>query len=376
VARSEGALGTRGDPSSPAGEAVVKQPVITRRAPRQAFASALVLGALVATPSVAVADEGGVSFWVPGFFGSLAATPQQPGFSLAEIYYHTTVKAGADVAFAKQVSRGRITANFNASLNASLNADADLVLSIPQYVFATPFLGGQAAVALVVPYGRNSVSVDATLNASLGPFGFSVSGSRTDSVTGFGDLLPQFNVRWNHGVHNWMTYITGDIPVGAYDSTRLANLGIGHGAIDGGGGYTYFNPMTGQEFSAVLGFTYNFENQSTQYQNGVDMHLDWATSRFVTKQLQLGLVGYAYKQLSCDSGSGDRVGCFESQVFSIGPQIGYVIPMGELQGYVNLKGYKEFGAEHRPEGWNVWLTFAISPAAPSAAPPPKPRITK
>jgi hypothetical protein len=25
-----------------------------------------------------------------------------------------------------------------------------------------------------------------------------------------------------------MTYITGDIPVGAYDSTRLANMGIGH----------------------------------------------------------------------------------------------------------------------------------------------------
>jgi hypothetical protein len=28
----------------------------------------------------------------------------------------------------------------------------------------------------------------------------------------------------------------GDIPVGAYDSMRLSNIGIGHGAIDGGGG--------------------------------------------------------------------------------------------------------------------------------------------
>ena len=108
-----------------------------------------------------------------------------------------------------------------------------------------------------------------------------------------------------------MTYITGDIPVGAYDPTRLANLGIGHSAIDAGGGYTYFNPATGREFSAVLGFTYNLENQSMQYQNGIDMHLDWGASRFVTKQLQLGLVGYAYKQISCDSGAGDRVGCFK-----------------------------------------------------------------
>jgi hypothetical protein len=355
---------------------MMKRRAMTRCARRRTFTAALVLGALIAAPPVAMADEGGVSFWIPGFFGSLAATPQQPGFSFAGIYYHTTVSAGADVAFARQVSRGRLTTNFNASLSANLEADADLGLAIPQYVFATPVFGGQAAVALIVPYGRNSVSVDATLNASLGPFGFTVSGGRTDTVWGFGDLIPQASLRWNHGVHNWMTYITGDIPVGAYDSARLANLGIGHGAIDGGGGYTYFNPMTGHEFSAVLGFTYNFENQSTQYQNGIDMHLDWGASQFVTKQLQLGLVGYVYKQLSCDSGSGDRVGCFESQVFSVGPQIGYIIPLStELQGYLNLKGYKEFGAEHRPEGWNVWLTFAISPAAPTPA-PPKPRITK
>ena len=59
-----------------------------------------------------------------------------------------------------------------------------------------------------------------------------------------------------------MTYVTGDIPVGAYDPSRLSNIGIGHGALDAGGGYTYFNPQTGHEFSGVLGFTYNFTNQS------------------------------------------------------------------------------------------------------------------
>ena len=53
--------------------------------------------------------------------------------------------------------------------------------------------------------------------------------------------------------------MTGDIPVGAYNSMRLANFGIGHGAIDGGGGYTYLNPATGHEFSGVGGFTYNFK---------------------------------------------------------------------------------------------------------------------
>jgi hypothetical protein len=48
-----------------------------------------------------------------------------------------------------------------------------------------------------------------------------------------------------------MTYVTGDIPVGAYDPTRLANLGIGHGAIDGGGGYTYFNPRSSPDSPTI-----------------------------------------------------------------------------------------------------------------------------
>ena len=43
----------------------------------------LSIAMLAALPGVAHADENGISFWVPGFFGSLAATPQQPGWSLA-----------------------------------------------------------------------------------------------------------------------------------------------------------------------------------------------------------------------------------------------------------------------------------------------------
>ena len=44
---------------------------------------------------MALADENGISFWIPGFFGSLAATPQQPGWSLVAINYYTDVSASA-----------------------------------------------------------------------------------------------------------------------------------------------------------------------------------------------------------------------------------------------------------------------------------------
>jgi hypothetical protein len=357
----------------------MKQRTNPRRVLMGAFASAL-LGAVITVPTVALADEGGVSFWIPGFFGSLAATPQQPGFSLASIYYHTTVSAGADVARAREITIGRIPVNLSANVSANLNATGDLGLVIPSYVFATPVLGGQATVLLIGTYGRVDTSLAGTVTGALatplGTLPFSRFDSISDSVWGFGDLVPQFNVRWNSGVHNVMTYITGDIPVGAYDSTRLSNIGIGHGAIDAGGGYTYLNPQTGHEFSGVLGFTYNFTNQSTQYQNGVDMHFDWGASQFLTKQFQVGLVGYVYKEIGCDSGSGDRVGCFQSQVVGIGPQLGFIFPVGDLQGYINLKGYKEFAAENRPDGWNTWVTFVISPAEKTPSAPPRRMITK
>lgn len=87
-----------------------------------------------------------------------------------------------------------------------------------------------------------------------------------------------------------MTYATGNIPVGSYDSSRLSNLGIGHGAIDGGGGYTYFNPQPGREFSAVAGFTHNFKHTDTQYQSGVDFHVDWGASQFLSNRVFIGLV--------------------------------------------------------------------------------------
>ena len=91
-----------------------------------------------------------------------------------------------------------------------------------------------------------------------------------------------------------MIYGIGDIPVGTYDASRLANLGIGHGALDGGVGYTYFDPKTGHEFSIVTGLTYNLINPSTGCQNGIDWHVDWGASQFVTKTVQIGAVGTSF----------------------------------------------------------------------------------
>ena len=150
----------------------------------------------------------------------------------------------------------------------------------------------------------------------------------TDHRTTFADVFYQGTLKWNQGVHNTMIYITGNIPSGTYDNTRLANLSFGWVAVDGGAGYTYFDPKTGHEFSIVGGLTYNFINPDLQYQHGIDFHVDWAASQFVSKNVQIGLAGYFFQQLTGDSGTGAKLGDFKGRVAGIGPQIGFLFPVG------------------------------------------------
>jgi hypothetical protein len=67
--------------------------------------------ALALAPDLACADETGESFWTPGSFGSLAATPSQPGFSLSSTWYRTSTTAGSEVARARAIRIGRFEAS-------------------------------------------------------------------------------------------------------------------------------------------------------------------------------------------------------------------------------------------------------------------------
>jgi hypothetical protein len=128
--------------------------------------------------------------------------------------------------------------------------------------------------------------------------------------------------------------------------TRLASMGTGHWAADAGAGYTYLNEQVGFEWSAVVGFTYNFINPYTQYRSGIDAHLDWAISPYLSEKLHIG-----------------------SRVAGIGPQIGFFFPFADLEGYLNLRGYSEFNARNRLEGWTAYVTFSVAAAEQRSAQP-------
>lgn len=299
----------------------------------------------------AAADEGGSSFWLPGQYASFAAMPYSaPGWAVELIYYHATAKASG--------SFQRV-----GNLQFGVDTPSDLLMFTPTYVFETPVFGAQLYAGLTAIFGRNKTSVSATLTA---PGGGQVSGTDSDSVTGFGDLSPTVSLAWARDVHNAMAYVTANIPVGAYSLDRNSALGMGYWVVDAGAGYTYYNAQaynaqTGFEWSAVLGFTYNFINPYTQYQSGVDAHLDWAISPYVSNTMHFGVAGYVYQQVTADSGPGADLGSFKSRVLGIGPQLGFFIPVADRQAYLGFRGYYEFDAENRPDGWTGWITLSFSP---------------
>ena len=336
---------------------------------------AFAAGAIV-LPAASRADEGGTSFWLPGTFGSFSATPDTPGWSLTITNYYVSTSAGADVATARAITTGRIKPIVRLDETSSYTSRYDTVSINPNYVFASSVLGGQFSVSVTMPIGSQTVGLDRVLTAMSGASITTRRVDESDTTTGIGDVAPMAQLHWSSGVNNWMTYATGNVPVGAYNAHDLANIGIGHGAVDGGGGYTFYDAKKGGEFSVVTGLTYNLINPSTNYQNGLDWHLDWALSQSVSKEIYVGAVGYIYDQIGPDSGAGDHIGAFESRVMAVGPQVNFTLPAGPLQAALNLKAYWEFDAAHRPSGWSTWATLSLSPSEPAADKPRPAIVTK
>jgi hypothetical protein len=301
--------------------------------------------------AVVQADQAGVSFWVSGSYASFAASPLNPGWSLASSSYYDFGTSSVSRSFAI----GKVIVAGETSRSAILTLQ-------PTYTFGAPVLGATFSLGLGFGGGYNSVLVHATI------IGNSHGVAKRDSIWGASDLAPVATLVWTKGSNNWMIYLTGNIPVGTYSANRLAAIGIGHGAIDGGFGYTWQNGKSPWEFSIVAGLTGNAENASSQYKNGLDSHFDFATSYAVSANVQMGVAGYIYYQLTGDSGSGAKLGPFLSKAGGVGPQISWNFNVGSQQWSANLRGYYEYWTERRTRGPVAFFTLSVP-----LSPPPKKR---
>ena len=299
--------------------------------------------ALTVLPSVAAwADEAGVSFWACGQYASFAAQPYDPGFNLSLTYYSYAGSGSATTG----IFNGR-------QLLVGVHSTFNSIWLTPAYTPAGKVFGGTLTFTLTGLFGYNRQSG----TVQLQPSGFYAA--RGESLTSGGDLYPQVLIAWSKGNHSWMTYLTGDVPCGSYNPDRYAEIGLGHWAADLGGAYTYSSEESGLEFSATLGFTYNWMNRDTQYQSGIDAHLDLGASKTLSGGTTVGLVGYVYHQLTADSGPGAVWGPFYSSAAAIGAQVGRAFTVGGTPVDVNLRGYYDLRADHRVQSYTVYLVASI-----------------
>jgi hypothetical protein len=150
------------------------------------------------------------------------------------------------------------------------------------------------------------------------------------------------------------------IPTGDYEVGRLANMGKNRWAFDLGGAYTMANFKGGREFSAVLGFTFNGENDDTNYDSGNEMHLEIAGKQYLPNHFSLGIVGYWNEQLTGDSGGPAVLGDFKGRVFGVGPELSYQFTQSKTHPVtLDLRWYHEFDAKNRVEGDAIFFTISV-----------------
>jgi hypothetical protein len=293
--------------------------------------------AIFFTLNFSFADEGGSSFWYCGQFASLVAVPKNPGWNIdSKIYYFDEQNTSLNQTFNGEIQTEDIT------------SQTGLFFLEPSYTPNTQWFGGQPSFTLAQGYGHGFSTASFTYNGS--------EKNLSQNIWGLSNMYPFMEIAWKNENYNWLVYLMGGLPVGNFDPYNISNLGTGHYAIDLGFGYTYLNKESGWEGSGLLGFTYNFINPQTNYKNGIDSHLDYAISNFLSPNWELGVVGYVYYQLTDDKGN---LGPFKSKAAALGAEGTYYWKSGEYEMNFNLRGYYDFWTENRLGGFSMYAVFTV-----------------
>jgi hypothetical protein len=236
---------------------------------------------------------------------------------------------------------------FNAGAEAELFGAAVSGLYVPD----RNLLGGRMGVAVTVPVAH----VDLEATVAVGP----LSTTQETNGSGFGDVITRLQLGWQHGDFAHLFWVQVVAPTGKYEPGFFPIVGLNRPSLDSGWAFTWTDKRTRLQFNGAFGFNFNFENDETDYLSGNEFHFEWAVGYELAQGLLIGVVGYDWRQLTGDSGSGARLGPFEGSVDAIGPGLSYTTLVGATPLIINLRHYEEFNAERRISGSMSILTGTI-----------------
>jgi hypothetical protein len=315
-----------------------------RRVGSLAVAAACAVGIGASTTQAA---EFGTGPWVRGYTDVLGGIlPPVPGLYVRDDAYH--YQGDAD----RIVFDGR----------AQLSVDEKYLADLLAVTYVTPFkiLGGTYAVAVVPSFVQMNVKVNVGVSSfklPIGPFDptvgpFDISALGTDLAQGDTAIAPLL-LGWHSGNFWWNLGVFAFAPTGQYDKRDLANTSLNHWAEMTRLAGTYYNPETGFQVTGAAVYSVNWENSATDYTTGNILNLEGSITKNF-RALGVGGVGYAMIQTTGDSGSGAKLGSFESKVYGAGPIVTYTLGAGSPTALTLLaKWYAEFDAENTFEGNTV-----------------------
>jgi hypothetical protein len=312
------------------------------------------------------AVEGGSGVYALGYISPQAGLMPEAGTYFSYNFYGYQGKSTTAVSAARQAAIPGTHLKLPVQLNGSMKTQVNSYSSLFSltHVFAEKLLGGQAGFAVLLPYAKADLDLSGSGVLSLtSPFGhvhhLNLSGNDSLSSSGIGDTTLSGLLGWHHGRWHTMAMLNLYVPTGAYDRQRPVNVGRNHWAVEPMVALTYLNEASGLEVSGATGVTFNQKNPATEYKSGTELHFDLSVIQHFSEMFYIGVSGYAYQQLTGDSGSGAS-DANKGQVYGLGPIVGGAIPVGQKQKlFFNGRYYKESGVENRLKGDTVFLTATV-----------------
>lgn len=298
-------------------------------------ASALTLAA-----AVAHAEEGGSGHYAPGATADfIDALPGKPALVAANAFtfYHGSATPPIDFA-------GNLTANARADLYA------DSIFAL--YETPLTLLGGNYAVATVIPY------VWLKVDGKVGPLKVS------DSTSGLGDIeLIPFILGWtNTSDMKYDVRLGVYAPTGDYEKGKLANAGRNYWTFEPTVSFSWLSSKIGTEVTVFGAFDINTQNNTTDYTSGTSFHIDGTVAQHFPLFggfAGVGAEGFVYEQITGDSGSGATLGDFEGRTVGVGPVVSYAHKIGKVDFAGEVKWLPEVDVTKRLKGDYVWVKLGI-----------------
>jgi len=313
--------------------------------------------ALASIPSASLAVEGGAGAYLLGSRGSFAGIVPGPG-----------VYGGIDFVYMDGSVDGLSLAGLPIRANTDLSVSfAKLSLTT---VFDAELWGGTPALNINIPLISNA-------NLSFVGVTPPIAGVPIeDSTSGVGDITVTSLVGWHSGNLHYSAAFSVFLPTGAYSpsvidipnrSVEALNTGKNIWSFQPVIAATHFDPAKGLEFSGAASLLFSTRNDATDYQNAPALNLEGAVLQHTKSGWAFGATGYAYQQLSDDSGSGAETTkaflgakSLKASVYGLGPVVTF--SGGKLFGKdasFKLKYYREFNAKRRFESDVLWLNMSL-----------------